>query len=184
MTPAPPVRHVAVVGLMGSGKTTIGSRLASLLGWPLRDSDVEIEAREHRTVRQLRDDLGVDAMHALETRQLLDALADPGPSVVCPAASVGDVDACVAALADPAVLVVLLTADPNVVAQRFLTGAHRPWYGDDPAAFLARQATARYPRFRGLAPLEIATDERSPDDVVQIVVRVLAGRGVAVPSLG
>ena len=98
----PPVRHVAVVGMMGSGKTTVGSLLATLLGWPLRDSDADVEAREGRTVRQLRDELGVDAMHGLESRQLLSALADPGPSVVCPAASVVDVGACLGALAAPA----------------------------------------------------------------------------------
>src|SRR5215208_4289943 len=80
-----PFTHVVVVGLMGSGKTTVGRALADRLGWPFRDSDPEIQAVTGRTVRELRDDLGVDAMHDLEADQLLDALAAPGPAVVAPA---------------------------------------------------------------------------------------------------
>jgi hypothetical protein len=84
MTPTrPPIRHVAVVGLMGSGKSTIGRRLAASLGWPMRDSDVEIEAARGRTVRQLRDELGVDGLHEIEAGQLLAALAaEPGHPVL------------------------------------------------------------------------------------------------------
>jgi shikimate kinase len=167
-----PPRHVAVVGLMGSGKTTVGSRIAARLGWPLRDSDAEIEAGEGRTVRELRDELGVDAMHALEARQLLDALADPSPSVICPAASVVDDPACRAALGGPGVVVVFLAIDPAVAARRFLMGTHRPWFGDDPADFLARQAAERDPRFRDLATIEIGVDTLTPDE---IAVRALEG---------
>src|SRR4029079_2295269 len=80
------VTHVVIVGLMGSGKTTVGRELAARLGWPLRDSDREIEAATGHTVRALRDEIGVDAMHELEARQLLDALSSPGPAVVPPPA--------------------------------------------------------------------------------------------------
>ena len=175
------IRHIAVVGLMGTGKTTIGLRIAAALGWPVRDSDAEIEAVHGRTVRQLRDEIGVDVMHELEAWQLLDALADPAQSVVCPAASVADVDMCLEALADPSVAVVFLTADPVATAERFRSGEHRPWYGDDPASFLARQAAVRYPRFRSVNPIEIATDRHQPDEVERLAMDGLAVRGVAAP---
>jgi shikimate kinase len=176
------VRHVAILGLMGSGKSTVGARLAGLLRWPMRDSDDEIEAREGRTVRELRDEIGVDAMHELEAQQLLDALASAQPSVICPAASVADVDACLAALARPDVLVAFLAVSPEVAAQRFRSASHRPWYGGDPATFLTEQAATRYPRIRGLDPVEVAADGRSPDELVRQLAGVLAGRGVQVPS--
>ena len=170
------IRHIAVVGLMGTGKTTIATRIAAALGWSLRDSDVEIEAGQGRTVRQLRDEIGVDAMHELEARQLLEALADAAPSVVCPAASIADVDLCLEALVDPSVAVVFLTADPATAAARFRSGEHRPWYGDDPAVFLAQQAAVRHPRFRSVHPIEIATDGRSPAEIAGIALAELAAR--------
>jgi shikimate kinase len=172
------VRHIAVVGLMGSGKSSVGSRIAATLGWPIRDSDADIEAAEGHTVRELRDSLGTDAMHALEARQLLDALAAPGPSVVCPAAYVADDDACLAALARSEVAVVFLTVSPAVAATRFAPGDHRPWYGSDPVVFLAAQAVTRYPRFRSLNPVELATDTNTPDEVAALALAQLAARGV------
>ena len=178
MTATRSIRHVAVVGLMGSGKTTIGARLAQHLGLPLHDSDAEIEARHGRTVRELRDELGVDAMHELEAQHLLDALAGPIPSVICAAASTADVTACLEAIDELSVAVVLLTVEPEEAAARFLREGHRPWYGDDPADFLARQARSRNPRYRALRPIEVATDGRSPDEILAFVIDALAARGV------
>ena len=49
-----PMQHIVLVGLMGSGKTTVGTLVAGRLGWPLRDSDADIAVREGRTVREIR----------------------------------------------------------------------------------------------------------------------------------
>ncbi len=75
-------RHVVIIGLMGAGKTSVGRRLAERLGRTWRDSDADIEAATGATVRELRDREGVDAMHARESAQLLDALATTEPSVI------------------------------------------------------------------------------------------------------
>ena len=43
-------RHVVLIGLMGSGKTTVGKKVARLLGRRFLDADVELEARTGRSV--------------------------------------------------------------------------------------------------------------------------------------
>ena len=141
------------------------------------DSDVSIEATEGATVRELRDSNGVEAVHALEARHLLEALAGPGPSVVCPAGSVIESDACRAALAAADVAVVLLVTSPDVAARRFLTGEHRPWYGSEPRDFLARQAATRYPHYRAVADLELNADTATPDDLADAVLEGLGALG-------
>ena len=73
-------RHIVLVGLMGSGKTTIARRLAKQLGWPLRDSDADIRAAHGLTARALAERDGIDALHDLERDHLLEALARRGPS--------------------------------------------------------------------------------------------------------
>jgi shikimate kinase len=171
-------RHLVLVGLMGTGKSTTGRILAARLGWPLRDSDAEIEALTGRSVRELRDELGTDPMHDLEARALLRAVADPGPDVVGAAASVVDREDCLAALRGPGVAVAWLTVSPEVEAERFRSGAHRPWYGDDPVAFLARQAREREPAFRSLDPVIVSTDDQSPEAVADAILAGLRERGI------
>jgi shikimate kinase len=170
-------RHVVVAGLMGSGKSTVGAILARRLGWPMSDSDASIEATEGETVRELRDSIGVEAMHALEARHLLEALAGPGPSVVCPAASIVESDVCRAALEAADVAIVLLVTSPDVAARRFGSSEHRPWYGSEPRDFLARQAVTRYPHYRAVADLELNTDNSTPDELADAALEELGALG-------
>src|SRR5262245_14598374 len=99
-------RHIVITGLMGAGKTTTGKALAERLGRDWRDSDVDIEHATGRTVRQLRDSEGVDAMHARESAQLQDAISDSRPNVVSAAASVVDDAAARQAMSAPDVALV------------------------------------------------------------------------------
>jgi shikimate kinase len=171
------VRHVVLVGLMGAGKTTVGRRLAAGLGWPLHDSDADIEAATGLTVRELRDRDGVDAMHDLEAAQLLHALAEPGQSVISAAASVVDAEPCRVALMDPGVAVVWLRGSPAVLAARFASGVHRPAYGTSPEAFLAQQAERREPAIRALDPIVVDIDEIGPDDAAAQAIEALGRIG-------
>jgi len=156
------MRHIVLVGLMGSGKTTVGRLVAAELGWPLRDSDTEIEAMEGRTVRELDQTVGTVAMHALEADALLASLASPVPSVVLAAASTIEDETCAAALRDPALLVAWRRISPATAAVRFASRDHRPRFGDDPSTFLAQQAARRNPLFAAVATLTLDADE-TPD---------------------
>jgi shikimate kinase len=170
------MRHVVMMGLMGSGKTTVGRLVAERLGWPLRDSDAEIEAREGRTVKELDQALGTVAMHSLEAEALLGALASPEPAVICAAASVADDERCLEALADPSLFVAWLRISPATAAARFDSRGHRPRFGDDPSTFLARQASERDPRFRSVATLVLDADDAEPGDLAGRVVAAVRAR--------
>ncbi len=81
-------QHLVLVGLMGSGKTTVARIAAERLGRKIIDSDAVIERATGRTVRQIFADDGEDAFRSLETAALLDALADPVPAVIAAAGGV------------------------------------------------------------------------------------------------
>ena len=154
---------------MGSGKTTVGKRLARALEWPYRDSDVDLAAATGSTAREIAARDGIETLHALELRHLLDALAGPGPSVISAAASTIDEPAGRAALADPSVHVVFLRVDPGIAAQRVTKGDHRPSPED-----IRVQAERRDPRFRAVAAQEVDTAATRPGAIVRSVVERVA----------
>jgi shikimate kinase len=160
--------HLVVVGLMGSGKTTVGVALAEALGRPHRDSDADIESAHGRTAREIAATDGVDALHVLELAHLRQVLSDPTASVVSAAASVIDDPEGRELLARPGIAVVWLRIDPATAARRASRGDHRP--SPEP---LAAQAERRDPAFRAVADVEI--DAGLP--VADIVEQVLAAMG-------
>ncbi len=147
--------HIVLVGLMGSGKTTVGAALADALGVPHRDSDTDITRETGMTGREHAARDGIEALHALEAGHLLDALAQPTATVISAAASILDDLACRSALRDPRHLVVWLDASPAALAARLKPDDHRPDLGSDFADVLERQATQRTPALREIADLTL-----------------------------
>jgi shikimate kinase len=162
-----PAGMIVLVGLMGSGKSTVGGLLANRLGWPLRDSDDQLRASTGRTAREFGQAHGSPALHAAETAALLAALATPGPAVIGAAASVIENPAARDALRGPRIAVVWLHGSPAVLAARFGAQPHRPIYGPDPEDVAREQARIRDPLFASIEPITIDVDRRSAAEIVE-----------------
>lgn len=160
--------HVVLVGLMGSGKTTIGRRIAARLGRPFRDSDAALLERHGLTAREIGRARGLPYLHRLEAEILLDDLAGSTISVIAAAASTADDAACVEALLSDRAIVVWLRGSVPVVAARARTADHRPYQaGLDEA--IARQALARGPTWARTAGLVLDVEELTPDRAVEMI---------------
>jgi shikimate kinase len=165
--------HIVIVGLMGSGKTTLGRALAERLGRPFVDGDAALEARHGQTAREIADRDGLARLHVLEAEVLKDALATEAPAVHAAAAStVEDLDVR-RALAAPGTATVWLRGAPAVLAERALTGAHRPLVSADPLTVLSEQSERRGPLFEQVADVIVDVDGRSPREVLAATLAAL-----------
>jgi shikimate kinase len=173
-------RHLAVLGLMASGKTSVARELARRMGRPLLDSDAAIEAAAGVDVRTLAEREGVAAMHQREVDHVLAALATATPAVITPAAYVIEREECRAALRVGATCV-WLDVDPALLARRFTAGPHRPDFGRPVHELLTEQRQSRGPWFQELAALVVAVAEDDDASPVELADRILRELPVAQP---
>lgn len=70
-------RTVALVGMMGAGKSSVGKRLAARLNLPFRDADTEIEAAAGCTINEIFERYGEPAFRDGERRVIARLLSEP-----------------------------------------------------------------------------------------------------------
>jgi shikimate kinase len=164
-----PTERIWMVGMMGSGKSTVGAVLAGRLGWALVDTDALIEQRTGQRIARLWSAQGEAAFRAWEGRVIDEVSAAPGPVVI----SVGG-----GAVLDPANrermthsgLVVWLRADVRTLVARVGTGETRPVLGDDPEASLTRVDAARRAHYQDVADLVVDVDGVGPERAVDVIM--------------
>jgi shikimate kinase len=178
--PPPARRHVVLVGLMGSGKTTIGRELGLLLARPLVDNDEQMLKTTGLTVAEISERAGVAEMRRLESDALDQALGSPVPAVITAAAGVVLDERVRHRLREA--FVVWLRAAPETLATRVARGPARPLLGDDPLAVLREMERQRHHLYAEVADLTIDVDWVLPaeaaDRIADQVLVALEARNV------
>lgn len=153
-------RHVVLVGLPGSGKSTVGALAASQLGAPFIDLDQEIAARAGRSVAELFRDLGEPGFRKLEGDAARVAFAG-APAVLAPgggwAAQPGALDA-----ARPVSFIIYLSVPPELAASRCGDAAARPLLAGAPAGERLTVLYEERSRFYELADAVVSNSDLSP----------------------
>jgi shikimate kinase len=133
-------RHVVLVGLMGSGKTTVGRRLAARLERHFVDADAALEAIADRPIAEIFDHDGEAAFRALEADTFEELLEHHEPCVIAAGGGLVVRAENRARLRRPDVTVVLLDASPAFLASRVARRSQRPLLdgAESPRDVLAR----------------------------------------------
>jgi shikimate kinase len=173
-------RNVYLIGPMGSGKTAVGRRLATLLGKQFIDSDAEIERRTGVDVRYIFEKEG-EARFRQRERDVIAELTALDDVVVATGGGAILDPANRARLASTGVVVYLETTLDTLV-RRTKTSRTRPLLAnEDPRTVLERLMVARRPLYEETADLRIETTGRQVRAVALDIQQRLAER-VAKPS--
>ena len=167
--PAP--RHVVLVGLSGSGKSTVGRLLGDRLSRPFVDTDDVVVALAGRPIPELFAAEGEAAFREVERRAVAWAL-EGAPGVVATGGG-APLDAANRERLWTGNLVVWLDAPVDVLVRRVgAAGAGRPLLSGDAAARLSRLAEARRPVY-ATAHLHLVTSGLTPADVAAAIISAL-----------
>src|SRR5436309_630028 len=165
-------RSVVLVGMMGSGKSSIGRRVALRLGIPFVDADAEIEKAAGMSISDIFAIRGEGGFRAGETR-VIARLLEGGPQVLATGGGAfvnADTRAAIAAKG----ISVWLKAEFDVLMRRIRRRQDRPLLKtDDPAATLQELIAQRYPVY-GLADRTVQSREVPHERIVEEIVSELA----------
>jgi shikimate kinase len=176
MIPSASVRErtIALVGLMGVGKSTIGRRLAAALELPFRDADQEIEKAAGRSISEIFAERGEQEFRAGE-RRVIARLLDEGPHVLATGGGAFMNPQTRALIKDKAVSV-WLKADLDVLVRRVGRKDTRPLLaGKDPRQVLEQLMAERYPVYAE-ADIVVETDDRPAGAAVESILSALERR--------
>ena len=161
-------KTLVLVGMMGAGKTSVGRRLASALGVPFRDADVEIEAAAGCTINEIFERFGEPAFRSGERKVIARLLSDP-PHVLA-AGGGAFIDAETRERIKEHAVSIWLRAPLELLIQRVLRKDTRPLLRNtDSRATLERLLREREPVY-AQADLVIESDEGPHDVVVKRIV--------------
>jgi shikimate kinase len=164
-------RTIALVGLMGVGKSTVGRRLAKRLGLPFADGDVEIEAAAAMTVSDIFARLGEAEFRAGEARVLKRLLN--GPRLVLATGGGAVLNEETRAMLKARAVTVWMRADLPTVVARVQRRDTRPLLrGRDPLEALKALAEVRYP-FYAAADLTVDVTGGAHAQAVEAIVSAL-----------
>lgn len=157
-------RAVVLVGMMGSGKSSVGRRLATRLGLPFVDADTEIETAAGMTIPEIFAQRGETEFRDGERRVISRILTTRAPLVLATGGG-AFMNAETRARISQLGISIWLKAEPDVLMRRVRKRSNRPLLQTaDPEATLRRMLAEREPVY-ALADLTL-TSRDNPHEVV------------------
>ncbi len=165
-------RSIVLIGMMGSGKSSIGRRAALRLGLPCVDADAEIEKAAGMTVEDIFSVRGEAEFRSGEARVIM-RLLEGGPQVLSTGGGAFMNSDTRVAISSKGVSI-WLKAELDVLMRRIRRRHDRPLLKtDDPAATLRKLMQEREPLY-ALADLTVQSRDVPHDKIVDEIVDAVA----------
>lgn len=164
---------IFLIGYRGSGKTTVGMRLAALLGWSFIDADLVLEARWGRTIAAVFKEEGEKSFRDKESI-ILAELCQRENCVIGTGGGVIMRDENRDRLKQSG-FIVWLKANVQTLAERVAADTanlnRRPVLSIGGLEEIENMLTIREPYYRALANMEIDSSQRSPELLAEAILK-------------
>lgn len=168
MAGARSIRNLALIGFMGTGKSTVGRQVAHVLNFTYLDTDRVVEARAGKSITDIFQQDGEPVFRDWE-RRVVGELVHRSKTVISTGGGLPMNPDNLASLKTHA-LVVCLWATPETIYERVRDHSHRPLLADpDPLAKIRQLLAVREPYYRQ-ADVLVHTELRNIREVALQVV--------------
>ena len=168
-------RTIVLAGFMGTGKSSVGRRLAARLGREFVDTDALIERDAGTSITRIFADRGEAEFRAREKRAVAVAVGEDGRVVAVGGGAILDGENLAAMKAGGPV--VCLTARPEIVLARVAHDTGRPLLQGPQPLETIRGLMAERADAYAQADVTIDTSDLTPDEVVERLLSTLADEG-------
>ena len=159
------MKHIILIGFMGSGKSTMGKLVANKLNCPFVDTDHYIEKKEGRKISAIFADDGEEYFRSLETEVLKELLESEKRKVLSLGGGTPLREENRALLKNGG-YVIFLKITPNVAYARLKGDTKRPLLQvENPRERIAELLEYRNPIYESAADYVLCEEKRSLDDV-------------------
>jgi shikimate kinase len=163
------IRSIALIGMMGMGKSVVGKALEQKTGLPRFDTDEIISSKSKMPIKEIFSTHGEEHFRNLETETLLSmSLEEPaiivtGGGIVLRAQNVD--------LLRQLGTVVWLDADEATLRTRIRGLRDRPLLQTaNPRAALSELLAAREPLYRRAADLRVDVSQKNPQEIAELIL--------------
>jgi len=160
-------KNIILIGFMGTGKTTVGQRLADMLGWTFTDTDKQIEELAGKSIPEVFAEHGEEYFRQLET-EVIHRISSQDRLVV----STGGGAVLKAANREAMLrsgLVVALKADAETIISRVRGDTNRPLLAGDLEGKVNQLLQERAGAY-DFAHVTIDTSNMAVEDIVRVIL--------------
>ncbi len=167
------MKHIFLIGFMGTGKSTVSKRLKKLMNAEEIDMDAAIVKENGMTINDMFAQFGEEYFREKETDMLL-KISTMEPKIV----SCGG--GCVLREENVKIMkacgtIVLLTATPETILERVRHGKSRPILnGNMNVEFISNLMEKRRAAYEGAAMVTVSTDKKWPEDIAREILEKIS----------
>lgn len=159
-----------LVGMMGTGKSTVGQLVSEKLGITHTDSDTWIESRLKRSIPEIFEEMGEDFFR-LQEKKFLENHLPMAPAIVSCGGGLCIADGMMDTLKHKGV-VICLSASKSEILKRVSLKENRPLLsGRDQERKISQLLDERSPIYQ-CAHYQIETDNLSPEEISDAVIEI------------